>query len=109
MVLCHEAAHIAAYHLYGRNARPHGAEWAALVRAAGFSPASSFHSSQPTEREAALRRRPRHPSTRLVAHVCPVCQTERLARRVVRGWRCAECVAAGLDGHLDTSVAAAST
>lgn len=37
-VLCHEAAHVAAFELHGRSCRPHGAEWKALMRAAGFEP-----------------------------------------------------------------------
>ena len=37
-VLCHEAAHVAAFVLHGRTVRPHGAEWASLVAAVGFDP-----------------------------------------------------------------------
>jgi hypothetical protein len=37
-VLCHEAAHVAAFELHGRGCRPHGAEWKTLMRAAGFEP-----------------------------------------------------------------------
>jgi hypothetical protein len=37
-VLCHELAHVAVHRLYGPEAKPHGPEWQALVRAAGFSP-----------------------------------------------------------------------
>src|SRR3990172_3344348 len=36
--LCHEAAHAAVYEIHGRCARPHGPEWRALMRAAGFEP-----------------------------------------------------------------------
>ena len=36
-VLCHEIAHLAVRDLHGR-CQPHGPEWAALVRAAGFKP-----------------------------------------------------------------------
>ena len=103
MVLCHEAAHIAAYQLYGRAASPHGPEWAALVRSAGYAPVTSTpavgasaSSSSPRAITRSIRR--------LVLHRCPVCQTERIARRVVSGWRCAECVAAGLEGRLETTV-----
>ena len=35
-VLCHEAAHVAAYLLHGA-VRPHGPEWGGLMRAAGYS------------------------------------------------------------------------
>ncbi len=37
-VLCHELAHLAARELHGRHIRPHGSEWKALMRAAGFEP-----------------------------------------------------------------------
>src|SRR5262245_102885 len=37
-VLCHEAAHVAAYLLHGHRAKPHGPEWRMLVRAAGYEP-----------------------------------------------------------------------
>jgi len=37
-VLCHEVAHVATYELHGRACRPHGVEWQALMRAAGFEP-----------------------------------------------------------------------
>ncbi|MEI8360441.1 MAG: SprT family zinc-dependent metalloprotease [Deltaproteobacteria bacterium] len=37
-ILCHEVAHIVAWDLFGASARPHGREWAALMRAAGFEP-----------------------------------------------------------------------
>src|SRR5678815_4851567 len=36
--LCHEIAHVAVYQLHGSAARPHGPEWAALVRAVGYEP-----------------------------------------------------------------------
>jgi predicted SprT family Zn-dependent metalloprotease len=37
-VACHEAAHAASYILHGPKARPHGREWKALMRAAGYQP-----------------------------------------------------------------------
>src|SRR5215510_13035498 len=37
-VICHEAAHIVVWYRYGKTVRPHGAEWAELVRFAGFDP-----------------------------------------------------------------------
>ena len=45
-VLCHEAAHLAAYHLHGRSIRPHGHEWKALVQKAGYPPAVRFKKSK---------------------------------------------------------------
>lgn len=41
-VLCHEAAHVAAYHLHGRSIRPHGREWRALVQQAGYEPTVKY-------------------------------------------------------------------
>ena len=41
-VLCHEAAHVAAYHLHGTSIRPHGPEWKALMLAAGYPPTVRF-------------------------------------------------------------------
>jgi hypothetical protein len=41
-VLCHEAAHIAAHHLYGSSIRPHGPEWRALMQEAGFPPSVRY-------------------------------------------------------------------
>ena len=35
-VLCHEAAHVAAYLLHGSRAKPHSPHWRTLVRAAGY-------------------------------------------------------------------------
>jgi predicted SprT family Zn-dependent metalloprotease len=99
-VICHEVAHIAAFHLYGKRVPPHGDEWAELVRIAGHIPAAHVKvrkvPSTGNEIAASSLRRPRE----LVTHICPVCQTERRARRVISAWRCAECIAAGLDGKL---------
>lgn len=101
-VLCHEAAHVVVWRraLARHDARPqpHGPEWAALVRDAGYQPATRA----PRDARISLLPKPRSSATgRRVAHVCLVCHTRRLARRVVPGWRCAACVAAGLDGRLD--------
>lgn len=45
-VLCHEAAHLAAYHLHDRSIQPHGQEWQALMHQAGYSPAVRFKESR---------------------------------------------------------------
>ena len=37
-VLCHELAHVAARELHGTRIRPHGPEWKALMRDAGYEP-----------------------------------------------------------------------
>jgi predicted SprT family Zn-dependent metalloprotease len=88
--LCHEVAHIAVLELHGAPCRPHGPEWAALVRAAGFVPSVRLRGT--TERPGDVR---------LYLHWCPVCHARRVARRAVRRWRCAGCVGAGLDGTLN--------
>jgi SprT-like family len=40
--LCHEAAHVAVYLTYGLGRRPHGSEWQALMRQAGYDAARTF-------------------------------------------------------------------
>lgn len=94
-VLCHEVAHVAAYRLYGRAVRPHGPEWRQLVELAGY------HAAVRAPGPARLQRHtPTRQATLSYEHRCPVCHSARLARRPVRRWRCAECVAAGLDGEM---------
>lgn len=108
-VLCHEAAHVAAFRLFGRRARPHGPEWRGLVAAVGFSPrvrapalvqeaasAEGPDSKRLDGGRAPAENRP----TRSYEHRCPVCHTARFARRPVLRWRCAECLDAGLEGGL---------
>ncbi|MGH9391819.1 MAG: SprT-like domain-containing protein, partial [Vicinamibacteria bacterium] len=94
-ILCHEMAHLATRELYGPKARPHGPEWKALVVKAGFEPRTRLPSpngSAPSSRKRGRRF--------FYVHRCPVCQISRTARRVVRRWRCAACVASGLEGRL---------
>lgn len=93
-VLCHEAAHVAAYELFGRTARPHGPEWAALVTAAGFQP------KRKTADPNTLTPKLSHPPSKLFEHLCPVCQVTWLARRRMSRWRCTYCLADGLAGEL---------
>lgn len=101
-VLCHEAAHIAVRTLRGSSASPHGREWQALMQRAGFRPRAKV----PTSRVAARKSTPGRPPAPgapprfLYQHRCAVCQFTRVARRAVPHWRCAACVAAGLDGAL---------
>ena len=91
-VLCHEAAHIAAYEIYGKQAKCHGLEWQELVRLAGFEPESCY--------KVDSIRRPRDEDRVLYEHVCTVCHASRLARRRQPQWRCVACQNAGLDGAL---------
>ncbi len=95
-VLCHELAHIAVFERNGHACRPHGPEWAALMRAAGFEPRVRARLSHDLQASVGATRTAR----RLYEHRCPVCQAKRLARRPVPQWRCAACVAAGLEGKL---------
>lgn len=94
-VLCHETAHAAVHLRHGGNRRPHGPEWRALMRAAGFEPRVQL----PRDALATL---PKHAqrARRLWEHRCPVCHAAQFAGRPVRQWRCAPCRAAGLDGEL---------
>jgi SprT protein len=87
-------AHLAARELYGRSVRPHGAEWKALMANAGFEPRTHL----PHPNGATKRRKRRAPY--VYVHRCPVCQFSRTARRLMSRWRCAECVASGLEGLL---------
>ena len=89
-VLCHELAHIATYERFGASVKPHGPEWTALVRKAGFEPRLRHgvaNAKLPT-------------ATRKFEHLCPVCQTVRYAKRSMTQWRCESCVDAGLEGKL---------
>ena len=94
-VLIHELAHAAAVELYGRKVRPHGKEWKALIQTAERA---GFKTSipRPPRANSATKRRP----TDRFDHVCPVCQFRRIAKRRVTTWRCPDCRAAGLPGHL---------
>jgi predicted SprT family Zn-dependent metalloprotease len=90
-VLCHEAAHAVVWARHGRNAKPHGLEWQALVRQAGFEPRASLIRCG--------HRTPPKPAQRF-RHACAVCHFSRTATRQMARWRCPECRAVGLQGHL---------
>ncbi len=94
--LCHELAHIAVHELNGKKAKPHGPEWKSLMRKAGFEPRTKLRwdgAPPPAKR----KRRKRY----LYIHRCPVCHTEKTARRAVRQWRCSACVETGLEGTFE--------
>jgi len=93
-VLCHEAAHVAAYLLYGPDVRPHGPEWRELVVRAGHDPALRLPGPDVAARQKSATSTPRY------RHRCPVCQMIRVAKRRVPAWRCASCVAGGFEGRL---------
>jgi predicted SprT family Zn-dependent metalloprotease len=89
-VLCHELAHIAVYERFGTKAKPHGPEWAGLVRQAGYEPRLS----------ATIDGEKKHTNELRFEHLCPVCQIVRYAKRPMTSWRCGGCVDAGLEGRL---------
>ena len=93
-VLCHEAAHIAAFRIWGGKAPPHGPQWRELVAQAGYDPARTR--AVETLDGGMKRRRP----AIVYIHRCVECGAVRTARRVMRGWRCVHCVEAGLEGAL---------
>lgn len=94
-VVCHEAAHVAAFLLSGSVSSPHGPLWQELVSAAGFRP--RLRRAVPGVGD----RKTRQSGVRLLyEHRCPVCQSVWFARRPVSRWRCTECALAGLAGEL---------
>jgi predicted SprT family Zn-dependent metalloprotease len=105
-VLCHEAAHLVAATRAGRTEGPHGEPWKNLVRLAGFVPVSNRDTdalpNRAKRRAAFVHRCDVCGFTRRAAfvHRCDVCGFTRRAGRPVTRWRCADCIAAGLDGRL---------
>lgn len=81
IVLAHEAAHVAAFRLYGPATEAHGRQWRALMRLAGFSPAITHDLPVPR-----ARRRPHY----LYLRVCDGCGA-RAILAAVRYGRCPGC------------------
>ncbi len=81
--LCHELAHLVVHRLYGRRARAHGKEWAALMRAAGFEPRRTHDFDVRPFRQ----KRPRY----LYLHECVRCRRGWFARKVRRDLSCPHC------------------
>jgi predicted SprT family Zn-dependent metalloprotease len=94
-ILCHELAHAAAVRLGGQSVRPHGRLWGDLVRQAGFVPRPRHVTLQGRGASVPHVRR-----SGIYEHRCPICHAVRVGKRRVNQWRCAECVGAGLPGHL---------
>lgn len=93
-ILCHEAAHAAVYEMHGADVRPHGEEWEALMRIAGFEPRMRIPVVvQGPSREAARRRV-------YWVHRCPGCDRSRRAARPMQQWRCRACLATRSGGRL---------
>lgn len=105
-VVTHEGAHaaLASTRTTARQA-PHGPEWRRLMALAGYPDARAAHWRCRTSPgiTTTSARRPKADDLRaaLYDHWCPVCQSSRVARRPVRGWRCAACTQAGLGGQLE--------
>ena len=104
-IVTHEAAHAALATGDGATPQaPHGPGWRRLMALAGYPGARAAHwRCREADSQRASPGRPttpKAPSTRY-DHWCPVCQTSRVGRRPVKAWRCAACVAAGLDGKLE--------
>jgi len=91
-VLCHEAAHVAAFLIHGKRAANHGTEWAELVRLAGYEPRRCYTTDALPERQDLESFR--------YEHICPICQAKRTAKRPQPQWRCVACQNAGLEGEL---------
>jgi predicted SprT family Zn-dependent metalloprotease len=103
-VVCHEVAHVVVPLLYRGPRRPHGPEWAQLVRAAGFPSRSRAPIAANPRTRTCQTSVARYPGSRLYVHICPICHIRRVARRRVPRWRCAACVDAGLEGRLTVVV-----
>jgi len=94
MVLCHEFAHLAVFHRHGHAAKAHGQEWRKLIRIAGFNPSATYKAERPNSGTHQSK------SQILYMHRCPVCGTQRLAKKPMLNWRCIGCAEAGLLGKL---------
>jgi predicted SprT family Zn-dependent metalloprotease len=99
-ILAHEAAHAAAgENPAARGQPPHGPEWRRLMALAGYPEArgARWRGCLPSARAPGGPK----PASARYLHTCTVCDFHRTARRPMRAWRCAACVAAGLSGELE--------
>jgi len=87
-ILAHEAAHLAAYRLHGPRIRPHGREWAELLRSAGHPPHVTH--DLPVDPQKRRTRRGRW----LYLRLCDACGARRIERSV-RYEPCHKCSADG--------------
>ena len=99
-VLIHEAAHVAAYRLFGENIPAHGRQWRSLMRLAGQEP--SVKHTLPVDD---LRRRPPARRSYLFLRLCGVCG-DRVVGKQVRYGRCPGC--SRRDGYLVVRTRASS-
>jgi len=93
-IVCHELAHAAALEIYGEGVSPHGAEWRALIAAAGFLPTVTFTAEKSSSQVS------RRIGGTWYEHRCPVCHAVRFAKKRVPQWKCTECSEHGLPGLL---------
>ena len=106
-IVTHEGAHAALAAKAAPTPAPHGPEWRELMAIAGYPQARGAHwrchspAGKSPQQEQQPKPKPRPGIT--CDHWCPVCQSTRQARRRVKAWRCAACVAAGLDGKLEVT------
>jgi predicted SprT family Zn-dependent metalloprotease len=102
-VVTHEGAHAALAAKAGPSPTPHGPEWRELMALAGYPEATGAHwrCHSPAGQSPQQTQQPKPQPSITYGHWCPVCQTSRQGRRPVKAWRCAACVAAGLDGTLE--------
>lgn len=84
-VLIHEAAHVAAYRLFGAKIPAHGRHWRALMRHAGEEPEVTH--SMPVDE---VRNRRSAPARYLYLRVCGSCGDRALLEQVRYG-RCSRC------------------
>lgn len=93
-VLCHEAAHVAVYILYGSRAKPHGIEWQGLIRIAGYRPTTSLiHSSlKPIIQSKTTHRRHQYR--------CLVCHQDFFVSHKNSRLHCPTCHEPGVSAHL---------
>jgi predicted SprT family Zn-dependent metalloprotease len=97
-ILTHELAHLVVARRHP-NARPHGPEWQALMRQAGYEPRTHIPFDGTVGGGQPGRNQPKHGQW-LYVHRCPVCHWSRTAKKPMHRWRCRSCTEAGLDGSL---------
>jgi predicted SprT family Zn-dependent metalloprotease len=92
MVLTHEAAHIAAFRLFGANIPAHGRHWRSLMRLAGHEPAVTHDIPVDDVVRRGGARRPRARREYVYLRVCDACGDRRLLAAMRYG-RCHGCSA----------------
>ncbi len=95
-VLCHEAAHVAAYLKHGNSIKPHGPEWKSLAHKAGISTRASL-SFDISKEELGITKRNKY----IYKHQCTICQGGFTALRTDRRWRCKHCSELGIDASFN--------